>query len=135
MINTGKYNGNLNIYCNDEVEKAIRNIYPNLFPKRYTDMINKYLNIITLNDGDIKNIAGRNYTFFDVKAKGNKLYGFKTLLDNNEKLVFLGDETCNPEIYNEIINSDYVMHEAFCLDREQDIFNPYEKHHSTVKSV
>lgn len=27
------------------------------------------------------------------------------------------------------------MHEAFCLDSEQDIFKPYEKHHSTVKSV
>ena len=27
------------------------------------------------------------------------------------------------------------MHEAFCLDAEQDIFKPYEKKHSTVKSV
>jgi ribonuclease Z len=135
MIRSGKYDGVLNIYCNDEVEKSIRNIYPNLFPELSVDMIGKYLNIIVLNDGDMKNIAGRNYNFFDVKARGNKLYGFKTLLDNNEKLVFLGDETCNPEIYDEIRNSGYVMHEAFCLDREQDIFKPYEKHHSTVKSV
>lgn len=135
MVRASKYDGVLNIYCNDEVAKAIRNIYPNLFPELYVDLISNYLNIIVLNDGEIKNIAGRNYTFFDVKAKGNKLYGFKTLLDNNEKLVFLGDETCNSEIYDEIKNSGYVMHEAFCLDREQEIFKPYEKHHSTVKSV
>lgn len=56
-------------------------------------------------------------------------------MDNNKKLVFLGDETCNPLLYDRIKNSDYVMHEAFCLDSEQDIFKPYEKKHSTVKSV
>ena len=27
------------------------------------------------------------------------------------------------------------MHEAFCLDSEADIFNPYEKKHSTVKDA
>lgn len=68
-------------------------------------------------------------------ASKNKLYGFETILDNDKKLVFLGDETCNPLLYDRIKNSDYVVHEAFCLDSEQDIFKPYEKKHSTVKSV
>ena len=27
------------------------------------------------------------------------------------------------------------MHEAFCLDSEENIFHAYEKHHSTTKSV
>ena len=27
------------------------------------------------------------------------------------------------------------MHEAFCLDKDADIYKPYEKHHSTVKST
>ena len=27
------------------------------------------------------------------------------------------------------------MHEAFCLSSEADIFEPYEKHHSTVKDA
>ena len=30
-------------------------------------------------------------------------------------------------------NSDWLMHEAFCLYSERDIFDPYEKRHSTVK--
>lgn len=50
-------------------------------------------------------------------------------------LCFLGDEECNPEIYPKNKNADYVMHEAFCLDSEEKIFNPYEHKHSTVKSV
>ena len=27
------------------------------------------------------------------------------------------------------------MHEAFCLDSEENIFHAYEKHHSTTKSA
>lgn len=135
MVRSGKYTGKLNIYCNDEVATAIKNIYPNLFPGIYVTEINKYMNIIILSDQETRKIAHRDYTFFDVKATKNKLYGFETMLDNNKTLYFLGDETCNPILYDKIRNSDYVIHEAFCLDSEQDIFKPYEKKHSTVKSV
>ena len=38
-------------------------------------------------------------------------------------------------IYNKIKGADYVMHEAFCLDSEENIFHAYEKNHSTVKSA
>ena len=61
--------------------------------------------------------------------------GIETVLDNDKRLIFLGDETLNVELYGRIENADYVIHEAFCLDAEQDIFKPYEKKHSTVKSV
>ncbi len=135
MVKKGNYQGKLNIYCNDEVGLAIKSIYPHLFPKAYMEMIDSYLNIIVVEDNETKKIAGKEYTFFDVKARGNKLYGFETVLDNGKRFVFLGDETCNPEVYNRIENCEYVMHEAFCLEDEQDIFKPYEKRHSTVKSV
>ena len=29
-------------------------------------------------------------------------------------------------------NSKWLLHEAFCLHSQADIFDPYEKHHSTV---
>ena len=135
MVYSGKYDEKLNIYCNDEVANAIKNIYPNLFPDVYVEEIDRYLKVIVLQNNETKKITNRKYTFFDVMASKNKLYCFETILDNNKKLVFLGDETCNPLLYDRIKNSDYVMHEAFCLDSEQDIFKPYEKKHSTVKSV
>lgn len=31
--------------------------------------------------------------------------------------------------------SDWLLHEAFCLYRDREIFEPYEKHHSTVKEA
>ena len=30
---------------------------------------------------------------------------------------------------------EWLLHEAFCLYSEADIFKPYEKHHSTVKEA
>ena len=32
-------------------------------------------------------------------------------------------------------NSQWLLHEAFCLFGEADQFKPYEKHHSTVKDA
>lgn len=135
MYKKGKYIGKLNIYCNDEVANAIKAIYPHLFPDVNVELIDEYTNIVILNDGDKLKIANREYTFFDVKASKNKLFGIETVLDNDKRLIFLGDETLNVELYGRIENADYVMHEAFCLEAEQDIFKPYEKKHSTVKSV
>ena len=81
------------------------------------------------------NIAGENITFFDVHAKGNLLYGFETVLNNGAKLVFLGDETCNPILYDKLQKADYVMHEALCLESEENIPRVVKEHHATVKAV
>ena len=129
------YKGKLNIYCNAEVSESINSIYPHIFPKVYVDLIKEHININILQDGEKIEIAGLNFEFFDVNARGNSLYGFETILENGKRLVFLGDETCNPILYNKIRNSNYLMHEAFCLDEEEKIFKAYEKHHSTVKRV
>lgn len=32
-------------------------------------------------------------------------------------------------------NSKWLLHEAFCLYSQADIFSPYQKHHSTVKDA
>ena len=124
----------INLYCNDVVYESIKVVAKYILPDKLMDAIYNVVNFVVLNDNDVHNINGNNYTFFDVHAKGTKLYGFETVL-NNKKLVFLGDETLNPDLYDRIRGYDYVMHEAFCLDSEENIFHAYEKHHSTTKSV
>ena len=135
MYRSGNYTGKLNIYCNDEVAVAIKDIYKHLYPDVYVDLINEYINIIVVNDGEELTINNQKYKFIDLKASKNKLYGFETTFDSGKTLVFLGDETLNPELYDVVKDKDYVMHEAFCLDLDKEIFKPYEKKHSTVKYV
>lgn len=135
MYGRQEYKGEFNIYCNEEVANSINNMYPLTLPNLHTNAIKENVKIHILKDNEIVNLAGYDIKFFDVHPKGNMLYGFETILNSGKQLIFLGDETCNPILYDRIKNSDYVMHEVFCLDSEEPIFKAYEKNHSTVKSV
>ena len=124
----------INVYCNDEVYTAIKEVAKYILPKELNDVIYDIVEFKVLSDGDKYEINGVEYEFFDILAKGNKQFGFKCEFDKI-KFAFLGDETLKPALYNKIENYDYVMHEAFCLDAEENIFHAYEKNHSTTKSV
>lgn len=134
LIIKGEYKDDFNVYCNDEVATSINSILPHIYPAKLTKAIKEKLKIHILNDHDTVEIVNIKMTFFDTFAKGNKLYGFETII-NGKKLVFLGDEPINKKLINKVKDADYVMHEAFCLDSDANIFHPYELNHSTVKSV
>ena len=134
VIMRGEINEKVNIYCNDVVLEAIKEVAKYILPKRVMDAVYSVVNFVVLNDGDKHTINGVEYQFFDIHGKGTKQYGFESFI-NNKKLIFLGDETLNPNLYQKVKNADYVMHEAFCLESEEHIFHAYEKHHSTVKSA
>lgn len=124
----------INIYCNEVVYEAIKEVAKHILPDKFMNAIYSKIDFIILNDGDIHNINGINYEFFDIQATGTKQFGFEAMI-NNKRFIFLGDETLNPLLYNKIKNADYVTHEAFCLDEEENIFRAYEENHSTAKSA
>lgn len=128
------YAGKLNIYCNEFVCDAIKGIYHYTMPRSRFEVLERNINFIVVKPGDNLNIIGLDFSFFDSYDEGNNLTCFETNVDG-KSLVFLGDATCNKKNYDILKNKDYVMHEAFCLDKDADIFKPYEKHHSTVKST
>lgn len=124
----------INVYCNDKVYEALNGIAKFVLPERLINHTYKMLNFHILTDNENVTINGVNYTFFDIKARGDKQYGFECTL-SNKKFIFLGDETINQELYSRVEYADYVTHEAFCLDSEEPIFKAYEKNHLTVKTV
>jgi len=130
----GELNGKINIYCNDVVFTSIKEVSKHILPNKLMDAICKVVNFVVLKDNDKYEINGVDYTFFDIRAKGTKQFGFECVL-NGKKFAFLGDETLNPFLYERIKGFDFVMHEAFCLDSEENVFHAYEKNHSTTKSV
>lgn len=50
-------------------------------------------------------------------------------------VAFPGDEPYRETIRQYVEGADWLLHEAFCLYSQRDIFKPYEKHHSTVKDA
>ena len=99
---------------------------------KITSLFGKRIEFILLQDEDSYTILNRKITFFDIKAKKLLQYGFEI---PEERIVFCGDEPLREEHYEKVRKCNYLLHEAFCLDSECEIFKPYEKQHSTVKDV
>lgn len=134
MAMHGEIKQKINIYCNDVVYEAIKGVSSCILPPVLTEAIYSIVNFVVVNNCDKYNINGVEYEFFDILAKGTKQFGFECMIEEN-RFVFLGDETLNPQLNDRIKGADYVTHEAFCLDREENIFHAYEKNHSTALSA
>ena len=131
----GDYEGDAYIYSHKEVLDLIRDIAKNLLRKKESDYIGKRLHLIEVIDGETLDIIGHKTTFFDIKSTKAKQFGFCINIENEKKLTCCGDEQLTDECKKHAMKCDWLMHEAFCLYSERDIFDPYEKHHSTVKDA
>ncbi len=134
MAMHGNIKEKINIYCNDTVYETIKGVSNYILSSKLMKVIYSITNFVVLNDCDQYTINGIDYEFFDILAKGTKQFGFECNLDDN-RFIFLGDETLNPQLSDRVRGADYVTHEAFCLDSEENIFHAYEKNHSTALSV
>lgn len=134
MAMHGEIKEKINIYCNNVVYEAIKGVASYVLSTELMDIIYQMTNFVILHDKDRCIINGVEYEFFDILAKGTKQFGFECMLEDN-RFIFLGDETLNPQLNDKIKGADYVTHEAFCLDREENIFHAYEKNHSTALSA
>lgn len=135
FFNNNNYDGNLNVYMHKELESTIRKIMFEVLPTKFTKLIDNRIIFNTVEDKEEVKILNYNIKFLDVQAKKDRQFGFRTTLENGKTLVFLGDETFDEKLRDEVINAEWLLHEAMCMDSEADIFKPYEKMHSTVKTA
>lgn len=131
----GTYEGICNIYCHSDLVPAIDTITKLTIQKKLYQMVGKRIFLIPLYDMDQKKILGHNVTFFDIHSTKAKQFGFTAELANTAKLTCLGDEPYSEKNYDQVKGSTWLLHEAFCLSSQADVFKPYEKHHSTVKDA
>lgn len=134
-MNGNKYEGEVRIYAHDEVIGLIDQMAQMLLPEKQSRFIGQRVHLISVSDGERRSILGREIAFFDIQSTKAKQFGFTMYFDDGKKLTCCGDEpynSCN-EAY--AANSTWLLHEAFCLSSEAEIYHPYEKHHSTVKDA
>lgn len=135
QIINGKYEGRLTIYCHDDNKAAIETIAGLLLENKFTKFIGDRIIFSEIYDKFKIPILKWNIEFFDIRSTKQLQFGFTTILKNGEKLTFLGDEPYRDELFIYANNASYLLHEAFCLYSQKDIFKPYEKHHATVKDA
>ncbi|WP_294387926.1 helix-turn-helix domain-containing protein, partial [uncultured Ruminococcus sp.] len=115
-----------------DTDKKIGEIANLLLLKRELDLIGDKLHLVTVEDGEELDIIGHRVQFFDVESVKTKQFGFTMQYGNGKKLTCCGDEPFHECEREYVYGSDWLLHEAFCLYSQADIFKPYEKNHSTV---
>lgn len=135
FMNHGEYQGEAYIYSHKEILELVRDMAEKLLLKKETRFIDNRLHFVEIHDGETLNIIGHDITFFDIQSTKAKQYGFSMDMNNGMWLTCCGDEPYNDCEEKYAKNSEWLLHEAFCLFSERDIFDPYEKHHSTVKDA
>ncbi|GIM27548.1 MBL fold metallo-hydrolase [Clostridium polyendosporum] len=134
MINN-KYDGNFTIYGHEDVLKVGKTLCNLVLQDKFTKLFNERILFVPIKDGERKNILDFDITFFDIHSEKLLQYGFRLTTKEGIVLSFIGDEPYKEVLNNYCTGSDYLIHEAFCLYEERDFFNPYEKHHTTVKEA
>lgn len=130
-----QYVGDTYIYCHSELIETIRTLCRLTIQDKFYNMIGNRIHLEEVKDGETRHILSYDVTFFDIHSTKLKQFGFTLTLNNGRKLTCAGDEPYNPVCEKYVRGSDWLLHEAFCLYAERDIWKPYEKHHSTVKDA
>lgn len=131
-MDKGGFTGSLTLYGNSEVISLLHTLCDSLLQKKQTAHIGRDILFCPVQNGETREILGQNVTFFDIGSTKAFQFGFSMRLPNGEKLTCCGDEPYAPSAEEYAGGSDWLLHEAFCLETEADRFHPYEKHHSTV---
>ena len=134
-MNQGKYEGDLRIYCHEELAEKIQAIANMTIQQKVCKHMGERIQFDVVKAGDSRTILGCPVTFFDIGSTKAKQFGFTMQLTSGKKFTCVGDEPYNEVDYKYVKDSDWLLHEAFCLFGEADKFKPYEKHHSTVKEA
>ena len=132
LIFKGKHKGPFTIYCNDEVANALLTMCRLMIPAKILDAVGKTVIVRVVRDGEQMEIDDMRVTFFDIGSATFKQYGFQALLPDGQRLVCLGDEPYSMLSEPYARGCDWLMCEAFCLYKDRQVFNPYEKNHSTA---
>ena len=102
---------------------------------KVTSLFDERIMFVSIKDGECFQVLGCELTAFDVRSDKMKQYGFIMNYNGGKKIVFCGDEPLTETMEEIASRCDWLLHEAFCLYSERDIFKPYEKAHSTVKDA
>ena len=134
-MNQGKYEGELRIYCHEELAEKIQAIANMTIQQKVCKHMGHRIQFDIIENGTVRQILDCPVTFFDIGSTKAKQFGFTMILPSDKKITCVGDEPYNEINQKYVENSDWLLHEAFCLYSEADKFKPYEKHHSTVKEA
>lgn len=135
LMDKGAYQGNLKIYCHAELVATIKSIVSLTVQERFYRFFDERMIFQALTDGEEQEINGERFRFFDIASEKCRQFGFHYTTNSGFRVLFAGDEPLREELAAYLRSCELLLHEAYCLYAEREIFEPYEKFHVTVKEA
>jgi len=133
QIPLGNYEGNLNIYITGDNAKLVRDYVLAVYP-RMGQLFDSRIFFVDLFHGRELELIDNEFTVMDLKPTMGSHFGF--VMDfAGKRLSYTSDVPYHDSLYDLVYGSDWLVHEAFCLESQIDEYKPHEKHHSTVKDA
>lgn len=131
-MNQGRHPGELRLYSHPEVLGILETVAPMVLPESQARFLGNRVFLIPVGHEAERQILGRRVLFFDIGSHKARQFGFTLDLGEGMRLTHCGDEPCREWEKKYAAGSKWLIHEAFCLASQADLFHPYEKSHSTV---
>lgn len=125
----------LTIYCSQNVAKIIKNISTQLLKKKINDLFDDKIIFEIIHDSKKIFLHNWEITCINMHSIKDEQYGFRLKFADGLVLTSFGDEPYNEKLLAYAENSDYIIHDAFCLERDSNLFKPHEINHATVKDA
>ncbi len=133
-IKSSRFSGTVRIISHHEVIAILRFVLAIMLDTE-PEALAPHLVLQEVRDGEKLKVLDHEITFFDIHSTKANQFGYSYAYNDTDRLTCLGDEPYNESEEEYVKNSTWLMHEAFCLYGQRDLFKPYEKHHSTVKDA
>ncbi|MBP3731150.1 MAG: MBL fold metallo-hydrolase, partial [Mailhella sp.] len=102
-----------------------------LSPKQCSP-IGRHILFCPVHDGEQREIAGHSAFFFDIHSHKAKQFGFRLVSPEGQVIVCTGDEPLNELCRPVVREADWLLHESFCLEKDDSVFHPHDIGHGTV---
>lgn len=127
-----KYDGDFYLYLHEELREKIITICNCVLNPKECNLLNTRIKLVVVEDNESKMIMNMKFTFFDIHSTKAKQYGFRVDYNDNN-FVFCGDEPISKFNEQYIRNTDLLLLEAYCLEKDREYYHPKKIHHNTVK--
>ncbi|MCQ2444332.1 MAG: MBL fold metallo-hydrolase [Mailhella sp.] len=122
----------LRIHCHSLLAEKLRTICELTLSRKQGAVLGTGVVFLPAHDGEKRTIAGHEVTFFDIASKKAMQFGMHVESQEGQRILFCGDEPYRGRDRALLHGTDWVFHEAFCLQRHDSVFNPHRIGHSTV---
>lgn len=123
------------IYAPQSVIRIIRDIAPIFLKDKVAKLFDEKILFHSVDEENEITIGPWKIKPFDLRSEKEEQYGFRLRFDDGKSFVCLGDEPYKEALFESCKDADYLIHNAFCLERDSERFKPHDMHHSSVKDA